>query len=314
VFCRSLPRRRSTISALVDEGSVASSQPASNYKESSECSSEVSLPSSSNSEELSPPSTDDEETPSQCGEADVETLSQCGKSQVSVAGNDRNEIPNVDAAMLLTQCSDPGEAVLVAQCSGGHVAQTTGGVPGDDSIRHAFLTDESEALLNLQVFVNNSDQSVVDPRYFRPMAFAEIGARAGCPSCIDLFVKGSSSNDHMLFCPTLLGLPNSPGMQLSMASEEASSIDASSIDADDAVSHTSVAADDGVSHSSCIVDDSPEIEGIGSDSSSDMIRAMYEAAFNHASNGFPEVLVIPPSPTSTITTRYVQVCFMLLLL
>jgi hypothetical protein len=134
VFCRSLPRRRSTISALVDEGSVASSQPASNYKESSECSSEVSLPSSSNSEELSPPSTDDEETPSQCGEADVETLSQCGKGQVSVAGNDRNEIPNVDAAMLLTQCSDPGEAVLVAQCSGGHVAQTTGGVPGDDSI------------------------------------------------------------------------------------------------------------------------------------------------------------------------------------
>ena len=92
------------------------------------------------------------------------------------------------------------------------------------------------------------------------MAFAEIGAWAGCPSCIDLFVKGSSSNDHMLFCPTLLGLPNSPGMQLSMASEEASSIDASSIDADDAVSHTSVAADDGVSHSSVIVDDSPGIE------------------------------------------------------
>ncbi len=84
-----------------------------------------------------PPSTDDEET-----------LSQCREAQVSVAGNDRNEIPYVDAAMLLTQCSDPGEAVLVAQCSGGHVAQTTGGVPGDDLIRHAFLTDESEALLN----------------------------------------------------------------------------------------------------------------------------------------------------------------------
>jgi hypothetical protein len=45
-----------------------------------------------------------------------------------------------------------------------------------------------------------------------------------------------------------------------------------------------------------------------------MIRAMYEAAFNHASNGFPEVLVILPSPMSTITTRHVQVCFMLLLL
>jgi len=101
VFRRSLPQRRSTISASA------------------------------------PPSTDDEET-----------LSQCGEAQVSVTGNDRNEIPNVDAAMLLTQCSDPGEAVLVAQCSGGHVAQTTCGVPGDDSIRHAFLTDESEALLN----------------------------------------------------------------------------------------------------------------------------------------------------------------------
>ena len=166
MFCRSLPQRRSTISASVHEGSVASSQPASNDEDSSECSSELSLPSSSDSEELSPPSTDDEETPSQCGEADVETLSQCGKSQVSVsvAGNDRNEIPNVDAAMLLTQCSDPGEAVLVAQCSGGHVAQTTGGVPGDDSIGHAFLANENEALLNLQVFVNNSDQSVVDPR------------------------------------------------------------------------------------------------------------------------------------------------------
>jgi hypothetical protein len=153
MFLRSLPRQRSTISASVDEGSVASSQPFSNDEESSECSSEVSLPSSSDSEELSLPSTDDEET-----------LSQCGEAQVSVAGNDRNEIPNVDAAMLLTQCSDPGEAVLVAQCSEGHVAQTTGGVPGDDSIGHAFLTDESEALLNLQVFVNNSDQSVVDPR------------------------------------------------------------------------------------------------------------------------------------------------------
>jgi hypothetical protein len=216
--------------------------------------------------------------------------------------------------MLLTQCSDPGEAVLVAQCSGGHVAETTGGVPSDDSIGHAFLTDESEALLNLQVFVNNSDQSVVDPRYFWPMAFAEISARAGCPSCIDLFVKGSSSKDHMLFCPTLLGLPNSSGMQLSLPSEEASCINASSIDADDAVSHTSIDADDGLSHSSLIVDDSPGIKMIGSDSSSDMIRAMYEAAFNHASNGFPEVLVIPPSPMSTITTRYVQVCFMLLLL
>jgi hypothetical protein len=141
------------------------------------------------------------------------------------------------------------------------------------------------------------------------MAFAEIGAWAGCPSCIDLFVKGSSSKDHMLLCPTLLGLPNSPGMQLSLPSKEASCIDA-----DDAVLHTSVAADDGVSHSSVIVDDSPGIEMIGSDSSSDMIWAMYEAAFNHASNGFPEVLVIPPSPMSTITTRYVQVCFMLLLL
>jgi hypothetical protein len=85
------------------------------------------LPSSSDSEELSLPSTEDEET-----------LYQCMEAQVSVAGNDRNEIPNVDAAMFLTQCSDPGEAVLVAECSGGHVAQTTGGVPGDDLIRHAF--------------------------------------------------------------------------------------------------------------------------------------------------------------------------------
>jgi hypothetical protein len=113
---------------------------------------------------------------------------QCSEAQVSVFVDDRNEIPNVDAAMLLTQCSDPGEAALVAQCSGGHVAQTTGGVPGDDSIGHAFLANENEALLNLQVFVHNSDQSVVDPRYFHPMAFAEIGAWAGCPSCIDLFV------------------------------------------------------------------------------------------------------------------------------
>ncbi len=129
------------------------SQRSSNDEESSECSSEVSLPSSSDSEELSPPSTD-------------APLSQCSKAQVSVAVDDRNEIPNVDAAMLLTQCSDPGEAALVAQCSGGHVAQTTGGVPSDDSIGHTFLTDKNEALLNLQVFVNNSDQSVVDPRYF----------------------------------------------------------------------------------------------------------------------------------------------------
>ena len=82
------------------------------------------MPSSCDSEELLLPSTDDEET-----------LSQCGEAQVSVAVDDRNEIPNVDAAMLLTQCSDPGEAVLVAQCSEGHVAQTTGGVPGDGSGR-----------------------------------------------------------------------------------------------------------------------------------------------------------------------------------
>jgi hypothetical protein len=80
-------------------------------------------------------------------------------------------------------------------------------------------------------------------------------------------------------------------MQLSLPSEEASCIDASSNDADDAVSHTSIAADDGVSHSSVIVDDLPGIEMIGSDSSSDIIWTMYKAAFNHASNGFPEVLV-----------------------
>jgi hypothetical protein len=303
VFHHSLPQRRSTISASVDEGSVVLSQLSSNDGESLECSSEISLPSSCDSEELLLPSTDDEET-----------LSQCREAQVSVAVDDRNEIPNVDAAMLLTQCSDPGEAVLVAQCSGGHVAQTTGGVPGDNLIGHTFLTDESEALLNLQVFVNNSDQSVVDPRYFWPMTFAEIGALAECPSCINLFVKGSSSKDHMLFCPTLLGLPNSSGMQLPLPSEEASCIDASSIDANDAVLHTSIDADDGVSHSSLAVDDLPGIETIGSDSSSDVVRTMNESAFNHASNGFPKVYVIPPSPMSTITTRYVQVCFILLLL
>jgi len=73
---------------------------------------------------------------------DEETLYQCVEAQVSVAGNGRNKIPNVDAVMLLTQCSDPGEAVLVAECSGGHVAQTTGGVPSHNLIRHAFLTDK----------------------------------------------------------------------------------------------------------------------------------------------------------------------------
>jgi hypothetical protein len=123
MFRHSLPRRRSTISASVDEGSVVSSKPSSNDEESSECSSEVSLPCSSDSEELSLPSTEDEET-----------LYQCVEAQVSVAGNGRNKIPNVDAAMFPTQCSDPGEAVLVAECPGGHGAQTTGGVPGDDSI------------------------------------------------------------------------------------------------------------------------------------------------------------------------------------
>jgi hypothetical protein len=86
-------------------------------------------------------------------------------------------------------------------------------------------------------------------------------------------------------------------MQHSQPSEEASSID----------------ADDGVSHSSLVVDAFPGIKTIGTDSSSDMVQAMCEAAFNHSTNGIPEVLVILPSPISTITTRYVQVCFILLL-
>jgi len=118
----------------------------------------------------------------------------------------------------------------------------------------------------------------------------------------------------MLFCLTLLGWPNSSGMQFTQPSEEASCIDTSSIDADDGVLHTSIDTDDGVSHSSLAVDDLLGIKMIGSDSFSDMIWAMYEAAFNHASNGFPEVLVIPPSPMSTMSTRYVQVCYILLLL
>jgi hypothetical protein len=62
----------------------------------------------------------------------------------------------------------------VAQCSGGHFSLIAGGAPGNDLFAaelfmsqsnltgQAFRTDKTEALLNLQVFVNNSDQSVVD--------------------------------------------------------------------------------------------------------------------------------------------------------
>jgi len=45
---------------------------------------------------------------------------------------------------------------------------------------------------------------------FQNWSFAKYGADAGCPRCLELYVKGSSSHGHSALCPTITGIDPSP--------------------------------------------------------------------------------------------------------
>jgi hypothetical protein len=68
------------------------------------------------------------------------------------------------------------------------------------------LTDEVEALLNLQVFNNADVGSTGTNVLVPPLPWVKAGALYGSPYCADLYRKGSSSKDHLLFCPIILGV------------------------------------------------------------------------------------------------------------
>lgn len=65
------------------------------------------------------------------------------------------------------------------------------------------LHEDLDSLLNLQVFTHNLGRHRTSSQWLQPLAFALCGAQAGCPCCIHLFRKGSSRNEHILFCPTI---------------------------------------------------------------------------------------------------------------
>jgi hypothetical protein len=68
------------------------------------------------------------------------------------------------------------------------------------------VTDEVEALLNMQVFPNADVGSTGTDLLVPPLPWSTADALYGCPCCADLYQKGSSSKDHLLFCPTILGV------------------------------------------------------------------------------------------------------------
>jgi hypothetical protein len=87
---------------------------------------------------------------------------------------------------------------------------------GDPEVTATGTTASSpgESLLNLKVFTHITGVHGTSNQWFQPLAFAECGAKAGCPCCMDLFQKGSSRNEHILFCPTITGADNTQLLML----------------------------------------------------------------------------------------------------